>query len=139
ETERAPRQRRAGELPDQAAAGVEQQHGERVAEPDPAGSLQDAGEPRQPHRLVDRRGVEDQPRPVGADSRHRAPAARPRRNEMRKPALIALFLSFAASCGLLAPVRIDTQKEILSQTPADLPRAKTRPASLLILAPQADR
>jgi cholesterol transport system auxiliary component len=52
-----------------------------------------------------------------------------------KPALIACFIFFSG-CALFSPINIDTKKNVLSNTPLDLPSEKTHSATLLVLVPE---
>jgi cholesterol transport system auxiliary component len=52
--------------------------------------------------------------------------------------LMGVCLASLSSCALLSPVKIDAHKEVLSRIPVDLPQARTTPASLLVLAPDAN-
>ena len=56
-----------------------------------------------------------------------------------KTTLVAMCLSLFSGCAaLLSPVKIETQKEVLNKVPMDLPSEKTRPATLLVLAPETE-
>jgi len=48
-----------------------------------------------------------------------------------------LGATISTSCALLTPVTIETQKETLTKTPAELPVGKMLPGTLLILPPEA--
>lgn len=50
--------------------------------------------------------------------------------------LAALGIAICSGCALLAPANVETRTEMLAKTPLDLPEGKTRPATLLILAPE---
>lgn len=56
--------------------------------------------------------------------------------DLIKLILVALCVSILSSCGLLSPVKIETKKDVLNKIPTDLPKEKTRAASLLILIPE---
>lgn len=51
---------------------------------------------------------------------------------------IPLCAAAVSSCALLAPVKFDVRQEVLSRIPAELPRGRTTPASLLVLAPDTN-
>jgi len=53
-------------------------------------------------------------------------------------AMAIVGLSSVTSCTLLAPVQIETKKEMLSQLPSELPQRTTHPATLLILPPETN-
>jgi cholesterol transport system auxiliary component len=55
-----------------------------------------------------------------------------------KATLVAVCLSLFSGCGLLSQVKIETKKQMLSKIPMDLPSEKTRPATLLVLAPETN-
>jgi cholesterol transport system auxiliary component len=54
---------------------------------------------------------------------------------MGRPALIACVVLFSG-CALFSPVKIDTKKNILNNTPLDLPSETTHSATLLVLVPE---
>jgi cholesterol transport system auxiliary component len=53
-----------------------------------------------------------------------------------KAILVALCVSISSSCGLLSPVKIETKKNVLNKIPIDLPKEKSRAASLSVLIPE---
>jgi cholesterol transport system auxiliary component len=55
--------------------------------------------------------------------------------DMGRPALIACVVLFSG-CALFSPVKIDTKKNILNNTPLDLPSETTHSATLLVLVPE---
>jgi cholesterol transport system auxiliary component len=55
--------------------------------------------------------------------------------DMGRPALIACVVLFSG-CALFSPVKIDTKKNVLNNTPLDLPSETTHPATLLVLVPE---
>jgi cholesterol transport system auxiliary component len=54
---------------------------------------------------------------------------------MGRPALIACVVLFSG-CALFSPVKIDTKKNVLNNTPLDLPSETTHSATLLVLVPE---
>jgi cholesterol transport system auxiliary component len=52
--------------------------------------------------------------------------------------MVAVFLSLLSGCALLSPVKIETKKNVLNKVPIDVPSEKTRPATLLVLAPETN-
>lgn len=54
-------------------------------------------------------------------------------------ACVALAVANLAGCALMTPANIETRKEVLNQLPTDVPQASPHSATLLVLAPQADR
>jgi cholesterol transport system auxiliary component len=55
--------------------------------------------------------------------------------DMGRPALIACVVLFSG-CALFSPVKIDKKKNVLNNTPLDLPSETTRSATLLVLVPE---
>jgi cholesterol transport system auxiliary component len=55
--------------------------------------------------------------------------------DMGRPALIACVVLFSG-CALFSPVKIDTKKNVLNNTPLDLPSETTHSATLLVLVPE---
>ena len=55
--------------------------------------------------------------------------------DMGRPALIACVVLFSG-CALFSPVKIDTKKNVLNNTPVDLPSETTHSATLLVLVPE---
>jgi cholesterol transport system auxiliary component len=53
-----------------------------------------------------------------------------------KSILFALSASILSGCGLLSPVKIEIQKNVLNKIPIDLPKEKSRAASLSVLVPE---
>ena len=56
--------------------------------------------------------------------------------DMARSGLVALCIILFSACSPFAPVKIATQKNVLSSIPLDLPTEKTRSATLLVLAPE---
>jgi cholesterol transport system auxiliary component len=54
---------------------------------------------------------------------------------MGRAALIACVVLFSG-CALFSPVKIDTKKNVLNNTPLDLPSETTHSATLLVLVPE---
>ncbi len=54
----------------------------------------------------------------------------------RSSLLLALGVASVTSCALLTPATVETRKEMLTKIPVDLPEGKTRPATLLVFAPE---
>jgi len=52
--------------------------------------------------------------------------------------MVAVCLSLFSGCALLSPVKIETKKNVLNKVPIDVPSEKTRPATLLVLAPETN-
>jgi cholesterol transport system auxiliary component len=50
--------------------------------------------------------------------------------------LLALCIATSSSCSLLAPANVETQKEMLTKIPLELPEGKMHPATLLVLPPE---
>lgn len=58
--------------------------------------------------------------------------------DMTKAGLVALCAFLFCACSPFSPVKIATQKDVLSSIPQDLPTEKTHPATLLVLAPETN-
>jgi cholesterol transport system auxiliary component len=56
---------------------------------------------------------------------------------MRRAAFDTLCVVLLSGCTLFSPVAIDTRKNVLNNIPLDLPSEQTRPATLLVLVPEA--
>ena len=52
--------------------------------------------------------------------------------------MVAVCLSLFSGCALLSPVKIETKKNVLNKVPIDVSSEKTRPATLLVLAPETN-
>lgn len=60
------------------------------------------------------------------------------KSDLTRAAMVAVFLSLLSGCALLSPVKIETKKNVLNKVPIDVPSEKTRPATLLVLAPETN-
>ena len=60
------------------------------------------------------------------------------KSDLTRTTMVAVCLSLCSGCALLSPVKIETQKNVLSKVPIDVPSEKTRPATLLVLAPETN-
>ena len=60
------------------------------------------------------------------------------KSDLTRTTMVAVCLSLFSGCALLSPVKIETQKNVLSKVPIDVPSEKTRPATLLVLAPETN-
>ena len=59
-------------------------------------------------------------------------------SDLTRTAMVAVCLSLFSGCALLSPVKIETKKNVLNKVPIDVPSEKTRPATLLVLAPETN-
>jgi cholesterol transport system auxiliary component len=57
---------------------------------------------------------------------------------LTKKSLVTMCLCLFSGCALLSPVKIETKKNVLDKIPIDTPSEKTRPATLLVLAPETE-
>jgi len=60
------------------------------------------------------------------------------KSDLTRTTMVAVCLSLCSGCALLSPVKIETQKNVLNKIPIDVPSEKTRPATLLVLAPETN-
>jgi cholesterol transport system auxiliary component len=60
------------------------------------------------------------------------------KSDLTRTAMVAVCLSLLSGCALLSPVKIETKKNVLNKVPIDVPSEKTRPATLLVLAPETN-
>jgi cholesterol transport system auxiliary component len=60
------------------------------------------------------------------------------KSDLTRMTMVAVCLSLCSGCALLSPVKIGTQKNVLNKVPIDVPSEKTRPATLLVLAPKTN-
>ena len=59
-------------------------------------------------------------------------------SDLTRTAMVAVCLSLFSGCALLSPVKIETKKNVLNKVTIDVPSEKTRPATLLVLAPETN-
>ena len=59
-------------------------------------------------------------------------------NPLVKVAMVAFAIPLLASCSLVSPVQMDTQKEVLNQLPHTVPQRPPHAATLLVLPPQTN-
>jgi len=60
------------------------------------------------------------------------------KSDLTRTAMVAVCLSLFSGCALLSPVKIETKKNVLNKVPIDVSSEKTRPATLLVLAPETN-
>jgi cholesterol transport system auxiliary component len=58
--------------------------------------------------------------------------------DLVKAILLALCVAILSSCGLLSPVKMETNKYVLNKIPGDLPKENSRAASLSVLIPETN-